>query len=359
MSGIDITVRRGGFALTAAFTPALSGCTALFGASGAGKSTLLDAIAGAVRPDAGRIAVGDVLLFDAGAGIDTPMQDRALGMVFQDARLFPHMSVADNLAYGARRAGNRPGPMLAEVVDVLGIGPLLARRPAGLSGGERQRVALGRALTARPRLLLLDEPMAALDAPRRAEILALLERIGTAFALPMLLVTHELGEVVRLADHMVVLDAGRTLAEGPPGALTLRGDIPVLAAPDAIGAVLDGTLARSGADGATVSLGSGDLRLEVGRLDRATGERVRLWVAARDVAIALAPPPDLSIRNILPATVAARTDRDDGRSLIRLELSGGLTIASLVSHAAANALNLQPGAPVFALVKAAAVRGQP
>lgn len=359
MSGIDIEVRRGGFALNAAFSPALTGCTAVFGASGAGKSTLLGAIAGAIRPDAGRIAIGDAVLFDKGAGIDVPMQARGLGMVFQDARLFPHMSVADNLAYGARRAGDRPGPSRDDVLDVLGIGELLTRRPAGLSGGERQRVALGRALMARPRLLLLDEPMAALDAPRRAEILALLERITGAFALPMLLVTHDLGEVVRLADHMVVLDAGRTVAEGQPGALTARGDIPMLAGPDAIGAVLDAAVVRSQPDGATVSLGAGDLRLEVSRIDRNPGDRVRLWIAARDVAIALTPPWDLSIRNILPATVAARTDRDDGRCLIRLELSGGLQLASLISQGAARSLNLEAGNAVFALVKAASVRGQP
>jgi molybdate transport system ATP-binding protein len=359
MTGVDIRARRGGFALAAAFTPATRGCTAVFGASGAGKSTLLAAIAGAVRPEAGRISIGDAVLFDAAAGIDVPMQARGLGMVFQDARLFPHMSVADNLAYGARRAGDRPGPGRDDVLDVLGIGDLLARRPAGLSGGERQRVALGRALMARPRLLLLDEPMAALDAPRRAEILALLERIGAAFALPMLLVTHDLGEVVRLADHMVVLDAGRTLAEGPPGALTLRGDLPALSGPDAIGAVLDGTVVQTGGDGALVALGDDGPRLEVGPQDRAAGAPVRLWIAARDVALALAPPQDLSIRNCLAATVTGRTDRSDGRSLIHLQLSGGPGLASLVSQAAARALNLQAGRMVYALVKAVAVRGQP
>lgn len=359
MSTVDIAAKRGFFHLRTVFSPVAKGATAVFGASGSGKSTLLAAISGALRPDAGRIVIGDAVLFDSAAGIDVPMQARALGVVYQDARLFPHMSVADNLAYGVARAGDRPGPSKDDVTDVLGIGALLSRKPAGLSGGERQRVALARALMARPRLLLLDEPMAALDAPRRAEVLGLLERIGAAFALPMLLVTHDLGEVVRLADHMVVLEGGRSIAEGLPGALTLRGDIPVLAGADAIGAVLDAAVLRNGPDGAAVGLGAGDLRLDVGPLSRDVGARVRLWVAARDVAIARTPPWDLSIRNILPARVVARSDRDDGRSLITLALSGDLRIASLVSLAAARALELRENQEVFALIKAVAVRGQP
>ena len=214
MTGVDIRARRGGFALAAAFTPATRGCTAVFGASGAGKSTLLAAIAGAVRPEAGRISIGDAVLFDAAAGIDVPMQARGLGMVFQDARLFPHMSVADNLAYGARRAGDRPGPGRDDVLDVLGIGDLLARRPAGLSGGERQRVALGRALMARPRLLLLDEPAAGLSAAERKVLRRLLEELPRD--LSVLLIEHDMSLALELVDEVLCLDNGVPLAHGTP-----------------------------------------------------------------------------------------------------------------------------------------------
>ncbi len=208
--------RLGGFDLDVAFEGA-AGITVLFGPSGAGKSLTLAAIAGEVRPDKGRITIGEAVLFDKPARIDLKPQARRVGWVFQDARLFPHLSVEGNLRYGLKRAvGASPRIAFDEVAAVLGLERLLARRPRELSGGEAQRVALGRALLSQPRLLLMDEPLSALDDFLKAEILAFIERIKVAFAAPMLYVTHSRAEALRLADRIVVLDNGRVVGAGPP-----------------------------------------------------------------------------------------------------------------------------------------------
>ena len=200
----------GVFALDLAFDAPTPGVTVLFGASGSGKSTVLSIVAGLLRPQSGRVALDGVALLDTAARLDVPAERRRCGVVFQDAKLLPHLSVAANLQYGARRAPqDAAGPDFAEVVELLGIAPLLRRRPRALSGGERQRVALGRALLSRPRLLLMDEPLAALDGPRKAEILPFIERLRDVSALPVLYVTHALDEVDRLSDTLVLMEAGR------------------------------------------------------------------------------------------------------------------------------------------------------
>jgi molybdate transport system ATP-binding protein len=232
MSGLSVQVekRLGEFRLGAGFEGPDRGVTALFGASGAGKTAVLAAIAGAWRPERGRIVAGGRTLFDSAAGVDLPMERRALGWIFQDARLFPHLNVKRNLAYGLERARNRERRVgFDEVLSVLGIDHLLERRPRDLSGGERQRVAIGRALLSQPDLLLMDEPLAALDAPRRAEILPFLQRLKSRFQLPVLYVTHSLAEVMQLADHLVVMDAGAVVAAGPLRQVLERSDIPLLA----------------------------------------------------------------------------------------------------------------------------------
>ena len=214
---LDVALRKrlGSFVLDAAFAAPTDGVTALFGSSGAGKSTIVHAIAGLTRPDSGHIRVGDRTLYDAAAGIEQPPRRRRIGYVFQEARLFPHMRVRDNLMYGYRRApkGDRRIELDA-VVELLGIEALLARRPLTLSGGERQRVALGRALLAQPRLLLMDEPMAALDVGRKAEILPYIERLRDELRLPIVYVSHSVEEVARLADTVVVLEQGKVAAAG-------------------------------------------------------------------------------------------------------------------------------------------------
>ena len=214
MLTVDVTKQLGAFTLAATFDSA-AGVTALFGASGAGKTSLVNMIAGLVKPDRGRIAIGGETLYDSAAGIDVPTHKRRIGYVFQDGRLFPHLSVARNLDYGRWMTGiPRDEAQAAHVIDLLDIGPLLQRRPGALSGGERQRIALGRALLMKPRLMLLDEPLASLDAARKREILPYFQRLRDETKLPMVYVSHDANEVKALANRVVMVEAGRVVKIG-------------------------------------------------------------------------------------------------------------------------------------------------
>jgi molybdate transport system ATP-binding protein len=355
---LDIEARLGAFRLKAAFTAPRGAVTALFGVSGAGKSSILAAVAGARRPDRGRIAVDEAVLFDAAAGVDRPMEARAVGWVFQDARLFPHLSVRANLLYGLKRARGRPETIgFDEVAAVLGVERLMDRRPRDLSGGERQRVAVGRALLSQPRLLLMDEPLSALDAPRKAEILPFLERLKTAFDLPVLYVTHAFSEVARLADRLVVLDHGSVAAEGSLAEVLTRADLPLLSGRADAAAALDVVVA--GHDEAR-----GLTRLQADRavflspqLERPVGARVRALVLARDVLVAREEPKALSARNVLPAVVDRLDARPDGTVLAGLALEGGPRLISALTRDAVEALALARGVSVWAVVKSVAVEG--
>lgn len=342
-----------GFTLDAAFA-APAGVTALFGPSGSGKSTILSIVAGLLRPDAGRVALDGVSLLDTAIGLDVRAERRRCGVVFQDAKLLPHLSVAANLRYGLRRAARgAPGPAMEEVVALLGLAPLLTRRPRTLSGGERQRVALGRALLSRPRVLLMDEPLAALDAPRRAEILPFLERLRDAAGLPILYVTHALDEVDRLADTLVLMEGGRVVAAGPVGELAARTDLPQLSDRRDAGVVLDCIvdahdeargLTRLAFDGGAllVPLRTGPVRT-----------RLRLRLRARDVAVALALPAGVSIHNILPATIETIAPAGPHETFVTLAIGPTTMLARLTRDAVAR-LGLAPGQAVFALVKSTA-----
>jgi molybdate transport system ATP-binding protein len=355
---VDIRQRLGAFGLEVAFTGAPRGVTALFGPSGAGKSAVLAAIAGATKPDAGRIALGEETLFDAETRTNLPVERRGVGWVFQDARLFPHLSVEANLRYGETRArGRGVVARFDEVVEVLGIGHLLARRPIALSGGEKQRVAMGRALLSQPRILLMDEPLSALDAGRKAEILPFLDRLKSRFSLPILYVSHSLNEVTRLADRLVVMDHGKVLAEGPLSDLLVRSDLTSLAGrPDAASA-LDLRVAGHDAARGLTRLAAGGMEVLVPTLDQPAGAAVRVLVMARDVLIAREPPGRISARNILAATVEALAPRADGAVLVTLALSPGLKLLSAITEDAAHALELTPGVQVWAVVKSVAVEG--
>jgi len=338
-----------GFALDARFEAPGAGVTAIFGPSGCGKSTILAAIAGLLRPREGRVALGEAVLLDTARGIAIPPEKRRCGVVFQDARLFPHLSTESNLRYGLRRAPrDAPGPSLEEVVALLGIEALLGRRPLGLSGGERQRVALGRALLARPRLLLLDEPLAALDGPRRAEVLPFLRRLRERAGLPILYVTHALDEVDALADHLVLLEGGRVVAAGPVEELSARADLPLLAGRRDAGVLLACTVAEGGP--------LARLRFAGGEL-RATGQpgppgaRIRVRVRARDVSVATEEPRGLSIRNRLPVTLDSITPLGGGEAMLRL-LAGPSALLARVTRDAVEELALHPGQPLWALIKA-------
>ena len=377
---LDVRLRHAfpSFRLDAEFA-APHGVTALFGPSGSGKSTVLGCIAGLLQPDEGRVALDGAVLLDTAAGVAVPAERRRCGVVFQDAALFPHLSVMTNLRYGLRRAPKGPGPALDEVVDLLGIGGLLARRPGTLSGGERQRVALGRALLSRPRLLLLDEPLAALDAPRRAELLPFLARARERFSLPMLYVTHALDEVDRLADWLVLIEAGHVLASGSVEDLALRTDLPLAARRDA-GAVLRCTVLAHEPARHLTRLGFPGGALIVPLQPSAIGTPLRVRVRARDVAIAVVRPdhlsvqnvrpdhlsvqnvrpdhlsvqnvrPDhLSVQNVLPATLAAIEPGTAHDVIVRLRV-GETALLSRVTIDAVSRLGLQPGQAVSALIK--------
>jgi len=345
--------QQGSFQFEVEFVAPDTGVTVLFGPSGAGKSTALAVMAGAVRPDSGRIQVGDETWFDALSGVDLPLEQRRIGWVFQDGRLFPHLRVAQNLDYGRRRR-RMSGDSISmdEVIDTLDLQPLLRRWPRDLSGGERQRVAIGRALLAAPRLLLLDEPLASLDAARKREILDLLQRIKHTLRVPMLYVTHSLAETVRLADHLVLLNAGRTVAEGTAASLIGRADTPFLAQRTDAGSLLRGRVTRI--EGATSWVEVGAQQLVVGRGAGAVGESVRLYVLATDVILARDPPRSISVRNVLPARIGRVIDSDAG-CLIEADIGAEAPLLASVTRWAVQELGLEPGSEVFALIKSVAI----
>ena len=354
---LEVTVRKrlGEFRLDFDFACETTGIVSVFGRSGAGKTSLVNMLAGLLRPDAGRIAVNGHVLFDSAAGIDLPPERRRLGYVFQEGRLFPHLSVRGNLTYGLKRAPKaerRIGE--AQVVELLGLGGLLARRPHGLSGGEKQRVALGRALLANPRLLLMDEPLAALDQPRKDEILPFIERLRDELAVPIVYVTHAMEEIVRLADTLVLVSEGKAVAVGTPEALTSRLDLRPLTGRYEAGAVLETRVA-----GHDLVFGLSELsfpggRLRVPRVALPLGTNLRVRIRARDVALALAPPADTSILNVFPAVVRD-LDRGDGPMVDVLLDAGGATLWARITARSRHQLGLEPGTPVHALIKAVAL----
>jgi molybdate transport system ATP-binding protein len=353
---VDVRHAQGAFRLEARFDSDAA-VTALFGPSGSGKTTLVNLVAGLIRPTDGRILLDGEPLFDAARRIDVPVHRRRIGYVFQEARLFPHLSVRSNLGYGRRMAalaGRRgDGDEFDRVVALLGIAPLLARKPAGLSGGEAQRVAIGRALLARPRLLLMDEPLAALDAARKAEILPYLERVAAEARVPIVYVSHSVPEVVRLAGTVVALDHGRVVACGPASEVIGGLDTTGLAGADDAGAVLEAIVDGDEPDGLT-RLATPAGRLVVPALGRPAGARLRLLVRARDVLVAAERPHGLSALNVLPATVAAIGPPHGAAVDVSLSAGTAVLHARLTRRAVAE-LALAPGKPCFAIVKASAL----
>ncbi len=356
MLEVRVQSRQGTFVLDVAFSTENAPVTALFGRSGAGKSTVIAIVAGLVRPGRGRVTLDGETLVDSEHGVDRAPQDRRVGVVFQDARLFPHMSVRDNLLFGWRRAAGR-ALGLDRVLEPLGIGHLLARRPATLSGGERQRVAIGRALLANPRLLLMDEPLASLDGERKAELMPLLAQLPRTFRIPIVYVSHGVDEVLRLADRMVLLDHGRTLATGPVEEVANRHDFAQIAAieggPDAF-SVIAASVAGHDEANAQTHLAFAGRSMSVPRLDAPVGSRVRLRIAAGEVILALAPPSGLSVRNVIPARIVAL---EPAAGLVDVMLDAGAPLRARVTRAACDELSLRPGLGVFALIKSAALAG--
>jgi molybdate transport system ATP-binding protein len=354
MLEFDARHEAGAFSLDAAFA-AGPGVTALFGRSGAGKSTILNLIAGLRRPEQGRITAGGSVLFDSRAGVDLPPYRRHLGYVFQEGRLLPHLTVRHNLLYGRFFAHARtPVATLAHVVGLLGLGGLLDRRPGALSGGEKQRVALGRALLANPTVLLLDEPLASLDAPRKAEILYYIERLRDELGLPIVYVSHSIEEVVRLADTLVLVSGGRVLGAGPVAQMMGRVELRPYLGRFEGGAVIDARVAAQDLESGLARLTFGAQALEIPDVEALVGEHVRVRIRARDVSIALTQPREVSIRNVLPGTVK-EVAFDEGASLdVRLDVDGTPLIARITRKSALE-LGLVPGVRVYALVKAVSI----
>jgi molybdate transport system ATP-binding protein len=359
--GIEASLRfdRGALGLEVALALPARGVSALFGPSGSGKTTCLRLLAGLDR-GAGTVRVLGEPWQDDARGVFVPVHRRSVGCVFQDHALLAHLSVEGNLDYGrkrarAARAAGAGAIDDAAVIAVLGIGALLERRPGGLSGGERQRVAIAQALLAQPRVLFLDEPLAALDAARKLEILPYLERLRDELAIPIVYVSHAMDEVARLADHLVLLDEGRVVAAGPIAEVLARLDLPTALAEDG-GVVIEGTVAGHDEPNGLTRIAFAGGELWVGRVERPVGAAVRARALARDVSLALQAPGPSSVLNVLSARVVELRDLGPDRVNVRLAIGDGpVALLARITRRSQAALGLGPGVAVHALIKSVAL----
>lgn len=342
---------QGSFHLDAAFGVD-GGVTAIFGRSGSGKTTLVNAIAGLLRPQRGHITFNDEVLFDAERGVHVPPQARRFGYVFQEGRLFPHLTVRHNLLFSNIFLSNKATEVeFDHIVGLLGLESLLARRPGVLSGGEKQRVAIGRALLARPRLLLFDEPLASLDVLRKNEILQYIELMRDEVRIPMIYVSHAVEEVIRLADSVVLMSSGKVAAVGGVEEIMGRPDLRPVAGVFEGGTVIDARVTAQDMqfDLATLVFDGGTLT--VTNLDALVGEPVRVRIRARDVSIAIDAPQRISIQNILRGTIAGIGEERGGVLDVSIAI-GAVTLRSRITCRAAQQLALAIGQEVYALIKA-------
>jgi molybdate transport system ATP-binding protein len=358
MFSIRALKRRDGFTLDVAIEVSASGVVGLFGRSGCGKTTLVNVVAGLLAADEAHVEIDGVVLEDSRSKTRLPAERRRIGYVFQDARLFPHLDALANLRYAERRARSVEKRISLDfVVQLLGLELLLERRVQKLSGGERQRVALGRALLSQPRLLLLDEPLASLDIARREEVLPYLERLRDELSIPMIYVSHQFEEVLRLATHAVLLEQGRVVTQGVLEDVSLHPELRAIVGPEAVGAVLSGTVEAHGADIAGLAaIRVGANVLHVGLRDARAGASVRVQLLARDVILATARPENISVRNVMTGKIARMTSDDAETDMIHVDIGGPLVLAR-VTRAASAALDLRQGKEVWVLVKAVSIRG--
>lgn len=353
---VDVRLALGAFQLEAAFESA-GPVTAVFGASGSGKTSLVNVIAGLLRPDHGVVRVDGRTLTDTARGILLPPHRRRIGYVFQDARLFPHLTVSRNLSYGewfAPAAGRYA--KLSQVIELLGISHLLDRRPASLSGGEKQRVAIGRALLASPRLLLMDEPLASLDASRKAEIMPYLERLRDETRIPIVYVSHSVAEVMRLASDIAVLAQGQLAAFGPAAVIARRLDLVPPGEEDETGAIVDMTVAGHDRQSGLTRLRSAAGDIFVPGFAGPEGTPVRVRIRARDVMLALEEPKKISALNILRGTVTGIAAAGPHAVTVTLDCGGPVLLARITRHSA-ETLGLAPGVTAHGVVKAVSVSG--
>lgn len=346
---VDLQHRFETFDLNATFT-APGGVTALFGASGSGKTSVINAVAGLIHPAKGQITLDGTEFLNTDTGINLPPHKRGVGYVFQDSRLFPHISVGRNLRFGPRMQGLAPNPALeAKILELLALGALLDRMPQDLSGGEKQRVAIGRALLAEPKLLMMDEPLAALDERRKQEILPYLERLRDEAGLPILYVSHSLSEVARLANNIVVMQNGQALKSGPASDILSDLDSAQHFGAQSVGAMIKATVLAHAPDGITSLQTAGGL-LYLPLLQAAEGSALRLRIKAQDVMLSLTKPQGISALNCLKGNISDIRAHGAGSSLVQITC-GEDRILSRLTQRSLTELNLQPGQEIFAVVK--------
>ncbi|MEW8506444.1 MAG: molybdenum ABC transporter ATP-binding protein [Candidatus Thiodiazotropha sp.] len=355
MSSIEVRLRHGfgDFEMDVAFDAPGQGVIALFGRSGSGKTSVLRAVAGLERVRQGLVRINGDVWQDEGSFL--PIHRRPIGYVFQEASLFPHLSVRKNLEYGLRRVPQTQRQIpFHDVVELLGISSLLTRATPRLSGGERQRVAIARALLTSPRLLLMDEPLSALDHAAKQAIMPYLERLHDEFAIPSLYVSHDPNEVARLADHMVVLDGGRVTAQGDAAQLLTRLDLPLSTYDDA-SALLEGIVSSHDHSYHLTWISLQGNRVAVPREDLPVGRRARVQIQARDVSLSIRVHTDTSILNIIPARVIGTRDISPTQVLVRLALEDGQTLLSRITRRSAMGMGIQEGMQLYAQVKSVAL----
>ncbi len=347
---LDCQLSRPDNTISAKASFGLPGITALFGPNGCGKTTLLRMIAGLEPATVGTISLDDLHWNKAGRGV--PAHKRNIGLVFQDARLFEHLNVAGNLKFAQKRANpSGPDTNLQDVIDAFALDKLLGQNPATLSGGERQRVAIARALVSRPQILLMDEPLSALDIRRRAAIMAYIETIPAKFGIPILYVTHAIDEVARLADNIVLMEKGAIIAHGSVEETLARLDLPPLTGRFEAGTILTVTIGETDQDFALTTVHLGNQSLVIPRLDIAPDQKIRLRIRARDVALATRQPTGISIRNVLRSTITQiMPEADTAFAEIRLDVEGQ-SLRARITRAALHDLALETGKPVLALIK--------
>jgi molybdate transport system ATP-binding protein len=357
MIDVRLNIAYSGFSLDVDLNLPGRGVTALYGHSGSGKTTCLRCIAGLERAEQGFIRINDEVWQDSDNGIFVPPHKRALGYVFQEASLFPHLSVLANLQFGLKRiARSRRRVDMAQATELLGIGHLLERHPQHLSGGERQRVGIARALLTSPKLLLMDEPLAALDSQRKSEILPYLQRLHDELDIPVLYVSHAQDEVARLADHLVLLSDGKALASGPIGETLARLDLPMAMGDDA-GVIIEGQVSAYDAEYQLLSLQlpATEMNIRVTHAPMALGQALRCKVHARDISLTLQDSEFSSILNRLPVTVVSEQSADNAAHvLIRLD-AGGTPLLARITRYSRDQLGVNPGQRLWAQIKAVAV----
>lgn len=348
-------LERTAFTLDVDVEFAMQGITGVFGPSGAGKTTLLRCIAGLDRPDSGRLIANGETWADTSANVSRAVHERRVAYVFQEARLFPHLDVLGNLHYGEKRsASNEALVDLDQAVTLLGLESLLKRAPASLSGGEAQRVAIGRALLSAPKLLLMDEPLAAIDESRREELLPFIERLNSEVGMPILYVSHNIDEICRICDQMAVMDNGRISTHGRLQSVLLQTEVPILSGREA-GAVLDAIVESYKSADDLTRVQAGESALWVTGDNGQAGTELRLRVRANDVSICLERPLRTSILNVMEATIERIQKESSGSVLVHLRVGSNVILARVTQKSCTD-LSLAPGGSVFAQVKSIAVK---